>query len=540
MAVPSWYTRRHMKQQKPAERRYHTRSVARSALDEFFNRPRDNWTWIKKIDEWKLRLHMLSRWHQYEMRPRTAQLAGLGIGMEENQFIYNYGCGVGKSALDLLLIQYHMMTSGIRPWLILVPNVINFQTWEDQIQTHAPGLTYQILAGGSRKKRHSMVEADADIFVLNYGGLMSYMTDLDKEEGGRVLNRRAGNSFADLFKGLIFDEIHEVGNRDAKRYWMCRRLSRAIKYRYANSATLFGHDPLPMWSAFDLIDHGYTLGETLGLFRGVFYKEVEHRWKGVDYVFDKSKKLLLAETIRHRSLRYTAAECGDMPAVNRIPERLTWDKEQHTFYQRVISECKLAGIGKVKLNPHTYTRMRQICSGYVGYEGDDGKAQYQFSHNPKLERLLQVIREMPKGHKIIVGHQYLYTGAMIVEALKKHKIGVAEVRGNVKNSAEQYGWFLEDDNYTALVANYRMLTGGNPHMVASWMYFFESPPDPTTRTQFEEREVRPGQPNKVFIYDPIMPNSVDESLLEALEQGRDFHDQVADGTATVSDLAETE
>jgi superfamily II DNA or RNA helicase len=476
-----------------------------------------------------LRAFVYDQWNAFHTKPRFAQLAGFAIGTELDEFLFNYGCGVGKTKQILDLIRFHRFRSAANRWLVLVPNVINIQSWEDQIEEHAPDLTFQPLVG-SREVRHQLVNERVNIQILNYAGLQSYMTELEHGEGRKV-NKSAARDFAGLFDGVVFDELHNIGNKQTLTYRLCRRLSRVCGFRYGATATLFGRDPTMMWTQYDLVDHGHTLGETLGLYRAAFFEAKDDLYRGIRFEFDRSKSLKLSRFIRHRSLRFTAEECGDIPAVNHVPERLTWGDEQLAFYNRLRGECKVLG-KKVRLNPHTYTRMRQICSGYVGYSTeDDGKAKLVFEQNPKLERLLQIIDEMPIDTKIMVMHQYIYTGELICDALEKRKIRVAKLFGKVKDGAKQWRLFLEDPRYRVISAQYSRVAGGNPHKVASYMYFFESPPDPITRTQVEERLDRPGQPRKVFIYDPIMPNSFEEALHESLAEGIDFSEKVQSGKA---------
>jgi superfamily II DNA or RNA helicase len=502
------------------------------------NREREDFNWIKTVWAWDLKKYVYHHWANFYTRPRLAQLAGMAIGMEEKRFLFNYGCGVGKTKQIIDLIRYHRFASKANRWLVLIPNIINVQSWEDQIELHGQDLTYQALIG-TRAQRHVMVNERVNIHLLNYAGLQSYMAENVKGEG-RVVNKRAVRDFVDLYDGVIMDESHNLGNHDSLTFRLCRRLSKGLEFCYLSTATLFGRDPTMLWPQFYLVDHGYTLGETLGLYRSGFFNEVEE-FNRVEYAFDRKQERELSRFIRHRSLRYTAEECGDVPAVNPIRERLSWGEEQLAYYTRTRNELRLAGVGKVKLNPHAYTRMRQITSGYVGYSTeDDGKAKLVFDENPKLERLLQVIDNLAgAGTKLMIFHKFIFTGEIISEALAKRKIKVAKLFGNYGDGGKQWRMFLEGKDCPIIAAQYRRVAGGNPHYVASWMYFFESPEDPITRTQVVERLVRPGQPRKVNIWDPMMPNSVDEDILNALDEDEDFSKRVSEGRALINNMEGT-
>jgi len=494
------------------------------------DRPRENFTWLKRVPKKDLEEHVYALWNAFYTKPWLHQLACFAIGIEQPQFLFNLDMGLGKSSVASSLVRYHKLRSGLKRTLVLVPNLVNIESWADQLNIHAPDLSYERLIG-NKEQRFETINQRADIYLLNYAGLAVYMSELVKDEKKgnrrRVVNPESASDFAQMFNGVVFDETHNLGDSQSLIFRLCKRLSKSCEFRYGLTGTLFGRDPALMWPQFNLIDQGYTLGETLALFRAGFFHEVKNHWKisGVDYVFNENQADELHEFIQHRSIRYTDTECMDMPKRIYIPEVLTWGDEQLIYAKKLIS----GHIGN--LNPHIYISMRQIASGWVGYGDEEGKkAKLKFSENPKLDHLLQRIDQSPKDSKLIVWHQYIFTGELIRDALKKAKIGYAEMHGGVKDPGAQYRRFLDRPEVKVLVANYKAgSAGGNFQEVANYEYFFESPPDPITRSQAEKRVHRPGQKKRVYIYDPMMPNWIEKRILESLKEGRDLYEAVCEG-----------
>lgn len=538
MARPAWFAA-NARRKKQKNIKKHRTVVAKSAVSEFMNREREDYRWIKELSWWKLRQYVYNEWNAFHTKPRIAQLASFAIGMERPRFLFNLDMGLGKSKVALDLFRYHKLKNSVKRMAVLVPNIVNIESWADQCITHAPDLVFEKLIG-NRNKRHKLINERADVFLLNYGGLQSYMTEIAEVEHtlygkkkiktGRVINRSAADSFSNLFDMVAFDEIHTLGSHDSLVFRECDRLSKSCEFCYGFTGTLFGRDPGMMWPQFKIVDRGYTLGETLGLYRAGFFEEVEHKYKAFDFKFIEDRADTLHEFLQHSSLRYTKEECIDMPPLSRIPVPLAWSDEGLLYHENLLADCKAKGMEGLRLNPNTYILMRQITSGYVGYETDNGKAKLVFDVNPKLDWHLGLIDQIPIGDKLVIYHEYQFTGQLIRDALAKRKINHAELWGKTKNPAAQLRKFLDDPTCCVMVAQYVSGgTGNNYQEVANYVSFYESPPGPIRRKQSEERVYRPGQPKKVFIYDPCLVNSIDVRIQEALLDGVDLYKAICDG-----------
>ena len=509
--------------------------IAKSAIKSFLERERDDFTWIKNVSKPDLQEYVYDRWNAFHTEPWNHQLASFAIGMEQPQFIFNLFMGGGKTKLVADLIRFHKLRSGLKKVLVTVPNLINIETWANQLDRHAPDLTYERLEG-DKDTRFDLISQRADIYLINYAGLPVYMTEISHEKDskgkslGRVVNPQAKKDFAAIFQGggLIMDELHNMGNSSSLTHRLLKSLSNKIEFRYGLTGTLFGRDPTIMQPQFSLIDSGYSLGETLALFRSAFCTEQAHPFKGVEYIFDESKADLLHGYIQHRSLRYEDYECTDMPKRIPIVEQLGWGDEQLLFYKRVLEDYK-----GIKLNKNLYINLRQIVSGFVGYEDEEGaKAKIIFDDNPKADRLVQLVDEMPLDAKLVVVNQYIVTGQIIRDALDKAKVKYAQIWGKVKNPAAEFRKFIADPKCRVLQANYRSIGTGTDGLqdVANYLVFFESPPDPITREQTERRIYRPGQKKRAFIYDLTLRNEIIANrILKYLAEGKDLQKAVNEG-----------
>ena len=97
-----------------------------------------------------------------------------------------------------------------------------------------------------------------------------------------------------------------------------------------------------------------------------------------------------------------------------------------------------------------------------------------------------------------------------------------------EREAEARRRFLDDPACRVFVMNSEAGGTGNDGLqkVARYMVFYESPTPVITRKQTEKRVHRPGQKERVFIYDLALKRSVDGGILTLLAEGKDLYSSV--------------
>lgn len=505
--------------------------IARTAVEQYLARPLDDWSWLKLWDKNAVRAALDEQGVTFQTPPRDSQMVGTLIGIEQVSFLFQYDVGLGKSKMILDILSHRFSKDQIPgPVLILAPSAVNLEGWEQQIAEHAPHLTCVSLIG-SRLERHARLRSPADIFLLNYAGLQSFMTEHDKAHKCMKLNKERVENFCPQFGAIVYDESHLIGNHRSLTYAMCRALSRAIPFRYALTATPFGRDPHALWPQFDLIDHGETLGKTLGLFRAAFFTPEQNYWSGgVEWKFNKRMKAKLAQTIRHRSIRYTADECLDLPEVVRVIRRAAMTAELRDTYEQVMAGLRQARGNRQEIKK-SFLRMRQITSGFVSIKEEDGRVEHIFDECPKLDSLIELLQEIPEDEKILIFHEFILSGQRIASYLVESKIKHVSLNGATKDPAAELRKFTQDKNCRVMLANWRSAGTGLNLQCAKYAIFFESPVGPIARTQCEGRMSGARQIHRSFIYDLVVGGSVDERILAFHKEGKDLMEEVCSGRA---------
>lgn len=473
--------------------------------------------------------------YRFVTAPWHNQLVCFAIAAAQPGFCFFLDKGAGKSKIMLDQIRHRKRRGELHRALICVPELLHVEAWVDQIREHAPDLTHTLLIG-DREQRHLLLQRKSDICIVNYPGLMAYMTErrynARKRRNEEMIKYDAAAAFAAQFNFVVFDESHRLGNHRSLYYEMARWVAAAATFRYCLTATPFGRDPAMLWSQFNLIDDGATLGRTLTQFRSVFFTPKEDYWAGVRWDFDPAMRAELTRVIKNRSITYELSEIQDMPpkVMMRLPVTLT--DEAVAYYARIVQGVKEAR-GDYRSVESLFIRMRQCCSGFLSLKADDdSRVQMEFKVNAKLERLREFVTD--KDDKVLVFHEYTRSGEAIEAMLRAEKIGFASLRGGTKDPGAEYRRFLDDPQCRVFVLNNQLGSEAiNPQYACRRAVFYESPVSPIKRSQAEGRVYRPGQKHTTFIYDLICRGTIEQKVLRYIKEGKDLLRAILTGDDTL-------
>lgn len=443
--------------------------------------------------------------------------------------------GMGKTLASIAVARYARKAGLARRFIVLVPGNINLAEWLAERDLHSPSTSMQLLTGSSARKWDQMRESEATLTVATYGGIVRMVSDLVPSDAGSVLrlSRCRLGELSGTFDGLIMDESsadQAVQYRSSLAWRVCRRLSMRSRVRMALSATPFGRDPTPLWAQMFLVDHGEALGETLGIFRAAFFSSKINPWGVCEYSFRRSMSGELHRLLAHSSITIEADESSLPPVVWRVRTvRLPRDA---AGYSDLARDAIASARGIYQEIKSAFVRMRQISSGFIGYTNDETgeRAKFAFDRNPKLESLMSKVASVVPRHKMIISHEFIYSGDVICSELRRADVGYARVRsGSQSEVRDELARFKRDPRCRVLVLSNRMAQGPNLQ-VAKYMEIYESPVDPKSRKQLVRRiERQHSEHDRVFVTDYVSGGTYDQRVLDALREGRDLFEEIIRG-----------
>jgi SNF2 family DNA or RNA helicase len=292
------------------------------------------------------------------------------------------------------------------------------------------------------------------------------------------------------------------------------------------TGTPFGAKIEDLQAQMFIVDRGHTLGETLAIFRAAFFNEVDGAWS-TEYKFDKKKERLLHRYLANASITYEA-DAADLPKLIPVPVYINLTRDASNLYDEA-KEKLIAAHGNYDEQKNVFMRMRQLSSGFIGYKDDETgkKAAFEFSPNPKLDALLSKIQEVPHGKKIIVFHDFIYTGNMIARELSKLKIKWLRINGATDDPEGTLAKFDSDKSVQVLLLNNAAGGFGLNLQIAQYGMFYEVPLSLIMGKQTVKRFHRQFSKHKtVFRYDFIARGTHDQQILDNHADGKKIFDAI--------------
>lgn len=511
--------------------------IPKVAIRAFLSRELDSHLWIKGLSNAQLdsALQQLDPPPSLNVRARQHQKACFLLGVAFPQFCFWLDMGTGKTLLSLELLRYWFQCKTIRRAIIFVTSDKAFHTWEKQLVEFGINLPIVALSGPSEKKWKQLEEFGDGLVLLPYPGAVAMVsrrvTVPKKKKHQLQLDKRLVAKLSAWGQALVLDESTKAAGRDSLTHGLIKQLRKTAKIRYALAGRPFGRDPTMLWAQHQLIDDGETLGETVGMFRAAFFSEKENYWGGPyskEYTFKAKMKPVLSKMAQHRSITYTADECIDLPGVVPVTELVSFDDEARAYYERLVKQV-LAAKGNMREMKNVFLRMRQISSGFIGLKDDETgeRAEIEFQVNPKLERLLELLEELPVNRKAVIFHEFTYSGKKITSMLRG-TLGIKPIWlwSGTKDSKRELQRFASDPDCTVAVINNKVgaFSLDGLQDVANYSFFYESPLSSIDREQAERRLNRQGQRHAVFQYDLLVAKTVDERIRAFHAEGEALFD----------------
>jgi len=463
-----------------------------------------------------------------KMRP--FQIEGTLYGIEKKRCFIADEMGLGKTLEVLAIVE----SLNLFPVLVVCPASVKYN-WENEVVKWLPHRTTAILSGNPHMTIAGMrgdlsIKEEADIIIVNYD----------------VIGKYGAGIAAYGFKCYIFDESHYLKNDKAKRTVYAKKLALKISYIYMLTGTVVLNRPQELISQLKILGYLEKFG---GEFR--FLREFTVKY---GYNFTKPKNLdILNERLRslcyiRRVKKDVLKELPDKQRVNILVElsnRKEYDmaekntvaylKESAFFDEEFLrSVAYLDGIAK-NMAIKAHEAELEVKARRMN-ELNMIELLKQVCARGKLESIYEWIEDfLETDEKLVIFAHHIE----IQKALLNKFPSSARIFGedDIKIRQRNIDWFQDKPECRLIICSLMAGSFGINLTAASTVSFLELGWNPAIHDQGEDRTHRIGQKNAVVAYYFIGQRTIDEDIIQLIEQKRLVINAILEGKDVSAQLS---
>ena len=291
------------------------------------------------------------------------------------------------TALDYLMYQEFEIDKA----LVVAPKRVVTDTWARECQKwdHLNHLKVSPIVGTPRERR-AAIRRQADIYLVSRDNIKWLIETLD------------GYWPYDV---LVLDELSSFKNPQTNRFKALRKVAYKCKRVIGLTGTPAPNGYTDLWSQIYLLDQGERLGKTLTDFRRRYCEAIRYPYF-VKWSVPKEHLHDIDRKISDICISMTAKDYLKLPPVYSIITNVTLDKKAQRAYDEMKQEAvlelantEIIGVTAAAL----MNKLLQIAGGAV-YDEDGAVTEI---HDAKLEALEQIIEES-QGQPVLVFYSYRF------------------------------------------------------------------------------------------------------------------------------------
>jgi hypothetical protein len=433
-------------------------------------------------------------------------LGDLGVG---GILADDMGLGKTVQAIAMLASEREEVGPGVLgPTLVVCPMSVVKQ-WGAEVARFAPSLRVYSHHGSLRLAGAALAEAalESDVVITSYD----------------IATRDVDFLAAIPWDRLLLDEAQDVKNPNTKRARALRRLP--ARRRLAMTGTPIENRLSELWALMDIVNPG-LLGSR-EWFERAFARPIETH--SHDGALERLRSIVQPFILR-RAKDAPEVELELPPiTVNKDYCRLT--VEQASLYRATVDhwlpriEAHGDRFGRRGAVLAMLSHLKQVCNHP---EMLVATGQPLDGRSGKLERLLELLEEVPEGDKALVFTQYPGFDRLVphLEERLGRTVGFFHGRLNARQRDQLLEEFASEDGPTVLVISIRAGGRGLNLPAANHVFHFDRWWNPAVEQQATDRAHRFGQRKPVFVHSLICTGTLEERIDALLDSKRELAEKV--------------
>ena len=462
----------------------------------------------------------------HKITPYDYQKEGIKFGLTHDKWLLLDACGLGKSLQAIYLAEELKKRKEIEHCLIICGINTLKMNWVNEIHKFTD-LSVRILGQreikrGNRKGKIKIGTVEDRLNDLkNPIEEFFIVTNIETIRNKSITSEINSNKH-NVIDMIVVDEAHTCKSPTTEQGANLLKLNNA-KYKLAMTGTLIMNNPLDAYVPLRWINEERSTYSNFKNYYCVFNGPIISGFKNTKYI---------KEQISSCSLRRTK-DILDLPPKTIITEYVDMSDAQRSFYDD-IEDGVAKDVDKVTLN---VTNLLSLMSRLRQATACPSMLSTKEISSAKIDRAIDLVEQIVSGgDKVVIFSTFKETVKILNERLKE--FGCVSCTGDDKDEliSERISKFQTDDNTKVFCATWQKCGTGITLTAASYMIFIDTPYTDAVFSQNQDRIYRIGTKNKVTIYNLICKDTVDERVLEIVNDKSALSDYLVDDIITQKGL----
>lgn len=412
--------------------------------------------------------------------------------------------GTGKTASAAWAADYLMRRGDVKRVLVVCPVSIMETAWRSDLFKTIMHRSVAIATGG-RLKREEVVNGPYEFVIINYDGV-------------KVIPEVLRNGGFDL---IIVDEATNIKNVQTQRWKALASMIGTTTRVWLMTGTPSPQSPEDAYGLAKIVNPA-GVPRFAGAWRDMVMIKLDmYRW------IPRANAQDLVHNALQPAIRFTKAECLDLPDMLYTTRHVPLTKQQQHYYDEIRKEMVAEAAGSEIVAVNAASKLNKLLQISCGVAYTTERDVVEFDIKDRFNELMDVINGT--AHKVIVFVPFRHALDTLQENLRRAHITVEAIHGGVTGAnrgAVVKQFQSEDDPKVLLIipqAGSHGLTLTRADTVVWW--------GPTTSAELylqgNARAHRAGQTNKVTIV-RLEGSPVERRLYKMLDQKIDMHNILVD------------
>jgi SNF2 family DNA or RNA helicase len=415
--------------------------------------------------------------------------------------------GTGKTLSALWAADYLMKRKEVRRVLILCPLSIMQSAWMRDIGNSVIHRTAVIAHHSKASRRVELVRNDYEFVIVNYDGLNLITDEINAD---------------DRFDLVIVDEANHYKNVNTQRWKSLNKILKPTTFLWMMTGTPAAQSPLDAYGLAKLVNPAAVPKFYTAWRDKVMQKLTHFKWG--------AKETAHADVFAalQPAIRYTKAECLDLPPVITVTREVALTAQQMKYYKLLKERMLIDAAGETITAVNAAAGVNKLLQISAGAAYTDTKEVVEFDCGPRLSVLMEVLNETDR--KVIVFVPYRHSIDTISTHLTASGVTNAQIHGDISATkrGQIFKRFQETPDPRVLVIQPQAAAHGVTLTAADTVVFWGPVMSVDTYLQCCARADRVGQDSTKVLVVHIQGSEIERKMFNKLQGRVEEHSLLVD------------